>query len=205
MAKKYEKVKLGLPAYITFACFLVAIVVMVLILIPSNKKKLRNKFQGSYTKEGSGQGQSEELEYYDIGEDHVFKTCSFKSLKKKIKSDKYTYILYGDTTSTDFCLTAIDLNKKAKEINEKEGWKVITIVYVDSKSATDNQKEYYRDRLKKINTDAKSIEKMPSVDLWVTKGDLMIDCYSNPAYQEEGLSIQMVAQYHIFSYRNEKK
>ena len=205
MAKKYEKVKLGLPAYITFACFFVAIVIMIVILIPSNKKKLRSKFQGSYTKQASGQDQSAEVEYYDIDEGHVLSTCSFKSLKKKIKSDKYTYILYGDTTSTDFCLQAIDLNTKAKEINEKEGWKVISIVYVDSKSATDSQKEYYRERLKRINTDVKSIEKMPSADLWVTRNDEIVDCYSNPAYQDESMEMLTVAQLHIFSYRNTKK
>ena len=202
MAKKYETVKLGLPAYITFLAFIVAIVVMVLILIPSNKKKVRKMFQGSYTKEASQQGQSAETNYYDIGEDHFIKTCSFSDLKKQIKKDKYTYILYGDSSSTDFCLSAIEVNEKAKEINEKNEGKKIYIYYVDSKSATDKQKEYLRSYLKKINTDAKSIEKMPQIDLWVMKNNELIDCYSNPAYTEENLSIKMVSQYHIFSYRN---
>ena len=202
MAKKYEKVKLGLPAYITFAAFLVAIVVMVLILIPSNKKKVRKMFQGSYTKETSQQDQSAEVNYYDIGEDHLFKTCSFSNLKKQIKKDKYTYILYGDSTSTDFCLTAIDINKKVKEINEKNEGKKIYIYYVDSKSATDKQKEYLRVLLKRINTDAKSIDVMPEVDLWVTRNNTLIDCYSNPAYTENNLSITMVAKNHIFDKKN---
>ena len=202
MAKKYEKVKLGLPAYITFACFLVAIVIMILILIPSNKKKLRSKFQGSYTKEASEQGQSAEVAYYDLGEDHVFKTYSFSQTKKQIKKDKYSYILYGDSTSTNFCLQAIELNKKAIEINEKAGKKIISIIYIDSNSATDKQKEYYRERLIVVNDTVKSISKMPDLDLWVTRDDKIIDCYSNPSYQEAELTLQMVAQYHIFSYKN---
>ena len=204
MAKKYEKVKLGLPAYLTFLAFAIAIVIMVIILLPSNKKKLSNKFQGSYTKEATGQGQTGEVEYFSLDEIHVIKTCSFSNLKKQMKKDKYTYILYGDTTSTNFCLDAIELNKKAMEINEKAGSKIITIYYVDSKSATDKQKEYYRDRLKKINTDVKSIEKMPNEGLWLVRNDQILDCYSNPAYQEEGVTLQMVANLHIFSYRNEK-
>ena len=93
MAKKYEKVKLGLPAYITFACFLLAIIVMIIILIPSNKQKVRKMFSGTYT-EQSQQGQDAETKSYDIGEKHVFKTCSFSSLKKKIKADKYSYFIF---------------------------------------------------------------------------------------------------------------
>ena len=45
---------------------------------------------------------------------------------------------------------------------------------------------------------------MPNEDLWLVRNDQILDCYSNPAYQEEGVTLQMVANLHIFSYRNEK-
>lgn len=201
MAKKYEKVKLGLPAYITFALVALAIIIMVLILIPSNKSKIRKMFSGTYT-EPAEQGQEGEEKSYDIGEKHVIKMCSFSSLKKQMKKDQYTYILYGDTSSYQFCLDAIEVNKKAKEINEKSEGKKISIIYVNSKSLSKNQKEYLRDRLKKVNTNVKSVDRMPSEDLWLVRNDEFIDCYSNEVYSETQRSISYVAKYQIFSYTN---
>ena len=201
MAKKYEKVKLGLPAYITFIAFAIAIIVMIIILIPSNKQKVRKMFNGTYTEAG-GQGQEAETKSYDLGEKHVIKTCSFSSLKKQMKKDRYTYILYGDTTNTDFCLNVIEINKKAKEINESTDGKKISIIYVNSKTLSDNQKEYLRDRLKVVNPDVKSIEKMPTMDFWVTRNDEIIDCYSREEYQEAERSMTYIAKYKIFSYTN---
>ena len=196
MAKKYEKVKLGLPAYITFAAFLVAIIIMVVILIPSDKKKVRKIFQGSYT-DTTAQGQSEnQTIYYDVKEDHILKMYSFSKLKKQMKKDKYSYIMYGDTSSTDFCLDVIKVNDLGKELGIEK------IIVVDSKKLSDNQKEYLRTRLKKFNNNVKSIEKMPSEDLWVVRNDTMINCYSHEDYTD--LSIQMVAKFHIFSFKNEK-
>lgn len=200
MAKKYEKVKLGLPAYITFAAFLVAIIVMIVILLPSKKMTVRKMFAGTYT--DTSESQEGEEKSYDIGEKHVIKTCSFSSLKKQMKKDQYTYILYGDTSSYQFCLDAIEVNERAKEINEKSEGKKISIIYVNSKSLSDNQKEYLRDRLKKINPDVKSTDRMPSMDLWLVKNDEFIDCYSHESYQESQRSISYVAKYKIFSYTN---
>ena len=200
MAKKYEKVKLGLPAYITFAAFLVAIIVMVLVLLPSRKTTIRKMFAGTYT--DTSQSQEGEEKSYDIGEKHVLKMCSFSSLKKQMKKDQYTYILYGDTSSYQFCLDAIEVNERAKEINEKSEGKKISIIYVNSKSLSDNQKEYLRDRLKKINPDVKSTDRMPSMDLWLVKNDEFLDCYSHESYQESQRSISYVAKYKIFSYTN---
>ena len=201
MAKKYEKVKLGLPAYITFACFLIAIIIMVIILIPSNKQKVRNMFSGTYTEQAE-QGKEAETKSYNIGEKHVIKTCSFSSLKKKIKADKYTYILYGNTTNTDFCLQAIEVNKKALEYNETTTGKKISIIYVNSKNLSDNQKEYLRERLRKVNPEIKSISKMPVMDLWVTRNDEIIDCYSREEYRDAERSMTYIAKYKIFSYTN---
>ena len=194
--KKYEKVKLGLPAYITFACFLVAIILMIILVIPSNKKQVRKMFQGSYTDTTKQQGEEAQTKYYDIGEDHILKTCSYNDLKKQIKKDKYTYVIYGNTTSTDFCQEVIKINDLGKELGIKK------IIIVDSKKSSDKQKEYLRDRLKKINTDVTSIDKMPEKDIWVFKNDELVDCYSNPDYTEASMSFMAVTKLHIFSYKN---
>ena len=197
MAKKYEKVKLGLPAYITFAAFFVAIILMIILVIPSEKKKIRKKFQGSYTVQGN-QGSEDETKYYDVEEDHILKMYSFSNLKKQMKKDKYTYIMYGDTTSTDFCLNVVEMNKLGKELG------ITKLIVVESNKLSDKQKDYLRDRLKKINTEATSTKKMPAMDMWVVKNDTLIDCYSNPAYDEVNTDkkLSMVAKYHIFSYKN---
>ena len=194
--KKYDKVKLGLPAYITFACFLVAIILMIILVIPSNKKKVRKMFQGSYTDTTAQQGEEAQTKYYDVGEDHILRTYSFNDLKKQLKKDKYTYVIYGDTSSSSFCQEVIKLNDYGKENGIKK------IIVVDSKKSSDKQKEYLRERLKKINTDCTSIEKMPEKDMWVFKNDTLIECYSNPDYSELSLSLMMVAKNHIFSYKN---
>ena len=195
--KKYDKVKLGLPAYITFAAFIVAIVLMIILVIPSEKKRTRKMFQGSYTVTGS-QGSEPETQYFDVGEDHILKTYSFSNLKKQIKKDKYTYVMYGDTTSTDFCLSVIKMNDLAKELE------ISKLVVVNSKNLNDDKIDYLRDRLKKVNTEATSVSKMPSMDLWVFKNDELIDCLSNPDYDEidSDNKLSMVARYHIFSYKN---
>ncbi|MBP5446306.1 MAG: hypothetical protein J6Y28_09065 [Acholeplasmatales bacterium] len=195
MAKKYEKVKLGLPAYLTFAAFLVAIIIMVIILIPSKKSKIRDKFRGTYT-ETTSQGQQEnETKYYDVGEDHILKMYSFSNLKKQLKKDKYTYYMYGNTKSVDFCKDVCEINKLGKELGIEK------LIIIDSNDLSDNQKEYLRDRLKKFNNNVKSIEKMPKEDLWVVKNDEVVNCYSHEDY--ENLSLTMVAKYHIFSFKNE--
>ena len=195
--KKYDKVKLGLPAYITFAAFVVAIILMIILVIPSEKKKTRKLFTGSYTVTGSGSDEAQ-TQYYDVGEDHILKTYSFKNLKKQIKKDKYTYVMYGDTTSTDFCLSVIKMNDLAKDLG------VTKLVVVDSTKLNDDKKDYLRDRLKKVNTEITSVSKMPSMDLWVFKGDELIDCVSNPDYDEvdSDNKLSMIARYHIFSYKN---
>lgn len=195
--KKYDKVKLGLPAYITFAAFVVAIILMIILVIPSEKKKTRKLFTGSYTVTG-GQSDEAQTEYYDVGEDHILKTYSFKNLKKQLKKDKYTYVMYGDTTSTDFCLSVIKMNDLGKELG------IDKLIIVDSKKLNDDKKDYLRDRLKKVNTEITSVSKMPSMDLWVFKGDELIDCVSNPDYDEvdSDNKLSMIARYHIFSYKN---
>ena len=104
--------------------------------------------------------------------------------------------MYGDTSSSSFALDVIKMNDLGKELG------ITKIIIVDSKKASDKQKDYLRDRLKKVNTEATSIEKMPTEDLWVVKGDQVIDCYSNPDYKDLELSLTMVAKNHIFSYKN---
>ena len=154
-------------------------------------------FQGSYTVTGS-QGSEPETQYFDVGEDHILKTYSFSNLKKQIKKDKYTYVMYGDTTSTDFCLSVIKMNDLAKELE------ISKLVVVNSKNLNDDKIDYLRDRLKKVNTEATSVSKMTSMDLWVFKNDELIDCLSNPDYDEidSDNKLSMVARYHIFSYKN---
>ncbi len=194
--KKYEKVKLGLPAYITFGAFLLAIILMIILIIPSNKKKVRKMFQGSYKDTTAQQGEEAQVKYYDVGEDHILKTYSFSDLKKQLKKDKYQYVMYGDTSSSSFALDVIKMNDLGKELG------ITKIIIIDSKKASDTQKDYLRDRLKKVNTEATSIEKMPTEDLWVVRNDQVIDCYSNPDYKDLELSLTMVAKNHIFSYKN---
>lgn len=195
--KKYDKVKLGLPAYITFACFIVAIILMIILVIPSNKKKVRKMFSGSYQETTKQQGEEAQVKYYGLKEDHILKTYSFSNLKKQLKKDQYTYVIYGDYTNTDFARKVCDLNDLGIELGIKK------IIYVNSKTTSKSQKEYLRDRIKKVNTDCTSVEKMPELDIWVFKNDTLIDCYSNPDYTELELSIMMVAKNHIFSYKNE--
>ena len=195
--KKYEKVKLGLPAYITFACFIVAIILMIILVIPSNKKKVRKMFTGSYAETTAQQGEEAQIRYYDVGEDHILKTYSFSNLKKQLKKDKYTYVIFGDTSSTDFCREVIEIQDMAKD-----DFEIKKLIVVDSVKLSTNQKEYLRDRIKKINTDCTSTDKMPTKDLWVFKNDTLIDCYSNPDYTELSLTFKMVAKNHIFRYQN---
>lgn len=199
MAKKYEKVKLGLPAYITFAAFLVAIIVMVLILLPSKEKKLRNKFSGSYTVKASEEGAEDETKYYELGEKHIIKTTSFSNLKKKIKKDEYTYIVIVDTTIDTNKKLVCDLNTIGKDMD------VTKLYLVENEDLSDKQKEYLRDKLKKVNSDIISIEKMPTFDIWVTRNDEIVDCYSNPDYDEidSEKKLSFIAKYHIFNYKNE--
>ena len=199
MAKKYEKVKLGLPAYITFAAFLVAIIVMVIILLPSKEKKLRNKFSGSYTVKASEQGGEDETKYFELGEKHIIKTTSFSNLKKKIKKDEYTYIVFANTTTDDNKKLVCDLNTIGKDME------ISKLYFVENNDLSDKQKEYLRDKLKKVNSDIISIEKMPTFDIWVTRNDEIVDCYSNPDYDEidSEKKLSFIAKYHIFNYKNE--
>lgn len=196
--KKYEKVKLGLPAYITFAAFLVAIILMIVLVIPSNKKKVRKMFTGSYKESTSQQGQEEQVRYFEIEEDHILKTYSFKNLKKQIKKDKYQYIIFGDTTSTDFCLDVIKLNKLGKEMD------IDKLIVVDTNKLSDSKKEYLASKVRSANSDVTSINTLPEFDIWVTKNNTVIDCYSNPDYENvnSATKLTMISRYHIFSYKN---
>ena len=196
--KKYEKVKLGLPAYITFALFAVAIVLMIILVIPSEKKRIRKTFTGSYTVSDTVNGGDHVTKYYDVDEDHILKMYSFSNLKKQIKKDRYTYVMYGDTTSTDFGQQVADMNKLAKDLG------ITKLIIVNSKKLNDDKKDYLRDKLKKINPDITSASKMPTMDLWVFKNNELIDCYSNPDYDDvdSETRLSMVAKYHIFSYKN---
>lgn len=196
--KKYDKVKLGLPAYITFGAFIIAIILMVILIVPSQKKRVRKMFQGSYTVSDTIQGGDHETKYYDVEEDHILKTYSFGDLKKQIKKDKYTYVIYGDFTSTEFCLDVVKMNELGKELG------ISKLVVLNSKKLSDKQKTYLKDKIKKVNSEVTSISKIPAFDLWVFKNDELIDCYSNPDYEDvdSETKLSMIARYHIFSYKN---
>lgn len=204
---KYEKVKLGLTAYITFAVILVFITIMIFLLVPSKHERLQNLFTGSYEvqKEGSDKEEDKETKTYAIGKDHLLTSCSFRKLKKKIKSDNYTYVMFGDTSSTDFKLNVIDVNNVAKDMIEKakenDQKLKIKIVIINSKDFTDEDNlEYLRLYLRDVNEDIKKVEQFPTMDLWVFHDDKMINCSSKSEYKD--LSIKMVARNHIFSINN---
>ena len=198
MAKKYEKVKLGLPAYITFAAFLVCIVVMIFLLVPSKEKRIRNLFKGTYTEKAEQQGQEDQTKSFDLGDDHIVKMVSFSTLKKNIKKEQNTYIMYGDTSTTSFKMNVCAMNELGKELEIKK------LYVVNSKSLSDKQKEYLKDKLKKVDSDVISIERLPQMDMWVTYGDEIKEAYSNPDFDviDSEKRLSMVAKYHIYGYKN---
>lgn len=192
MARRNEKIKFAKPAFITFACLLVALIIMIVLAIPTSHEKISQKFMGSYEVEAENQGEEATTEYYDIGEDHVLTYVSFGKLKRLIKKDRTTYVLFGDCENVDFHLDAIEVNEAAKE-------KGIEKVYLlDSNTVSEDDLDYIQDYLREVNEDIKAVELMPTTDVWVFNNNKMINAASRSVY--EPLSIYKKSVLHIFRY-----
>lgn len=194
MTRKNEKIKFALPAYITFASLLVALIIMILLIIPSSHEKITTKFSGEYTVKAEQQGEDDKTEYYEIGKDHVLVQVSFNKFKRVIKSSKYTYVLFGDDDSLDFKLEAIKINKAAKDAGIEK------VYYLDTTSLSEDNLEYIRSYLRVVNSDIKDVDNMPKLDLWVFQSNTMLNAFSRSEYST--LKTYSKALYHIFNYQN---
>ncbi|MFA6801108.1 MAG: hypothetical protein WCR19_03265 [Acholeplasmataceae bacterium] len=88
MAKKYNKLEPKVPKEVTYSLlgFLVVVIVLFILLIPSKQEK----FYALYS----------DVATDDFTEDHPFYELSYKKLIDKLENDEYVILFIGTPTST---------------------------------------------------------------------------------------------------------
>ncbi len=170
-SNKHRKIKtrFRFTKELIFLILFIAVIAVLtgLLSIESDASKL-------YTKITTAQSNVESFSGSTLEEDNVFKEISYKKLVNKIDSSEYTYVFYGNVSSTDYLTYIQTVNSRAKEYDVKR------VYLLDSTWATsiDTSDEDYGEENNNILTEVENaldgVDMTVAPSLWVFKDSKVV-------------------------------
>ncbi len=163
MAYKKDSVKLGKSAYISILCVLIAVIIAIILLIPNEKRRIYNAYNGALPLE------------------HVMDKVDFDDFKSAIGKEKYTYVFIG-TPSNETAKSLITTVNTVAEDND-----VKKVYYLDSDDLSNKEIE----KLRKMLIELDGMDKIYEETKDVVFPDVLV-CYDGKivnSFQKYKLSL----------------
>ena len=120
--KNKVKFKLTPELIVLVAVLVVMLVATIIMAIPSAKQNTTTKFNNSiaaYNSSQSSSGTSSSSANY-LPNDHVFVEVEHSELFKKVKSNDYVYVLYGNPANSTIAANLASINSICSDLEIKE-------------------------------------------------------------------------------------
>ena len=121
--KNKVKFKLTPELIVLVAVLVVMLVVTIVLAIPSAKQNTTTKFNNSiaaYNSSQSSSGTTSSASANYLPNDHVFVEVEHSELFKKVKSNDYVYVLYGNPTNSTIAANLASINSICSDLEIKE-------------------------------------------------------------------------------------
>ncbi len=121
--KNKVKFKLTPELIVLVAVLVVMLVATIIMAIPSAKQNTTTKFNNSiatYNSSQSSSGSSTSSSANYLPNDHVFVEVEHSELFKKVKSNDYVYVLYGNPANSTIAANLASINSICSDLEIKE-------------------------------------------------------------------------------------
>ena len=121
--KNKVKFKLTPELIVLVAALVIMLVVTIVLAIPSAKQNTTNKFNNSiaaYNSSQSSSSSSSSSSASYLPNDNVYVEVEHSELFKKVKSNDYVYVLYGNPTNSTIAANLASINSICSDLEIKE-------------------------------------------------------------------------------------
>ncbi|MBR4496275.1 MAG: hypothetical protein IKP12_03995 [Acholeplasmatales bacterium] len=195
------KFKLQPELIVIVACLVIMLVATIIMAIPTKAEKTTTNLNNaiySYNQQNSSSGSSSSSSSSYLANDNVYEEVSHSSLVKKIRTEEYVYVIYGQYTSNTTIVSNLYYIQSICEDEEIKKVYLYDSTWVDEYEDTDSESfnvvahALEEDFNKNKSADVEEFDLLVSPALLVFHNGSMV--FNSQTYEDESYSWAMFIQ-----------